>query len=129
VPEPLQSGSGHLTTTSDCEILAFNIGTLEHNMINDNMLSQNIIPSAGSTSGYVFVSTVFAFDHMGWETMVFECKEDGDVVSWSELDSRRHRDIAEATFYHAEFMREWRGKIADGAQAPSVWVRLYERGW
>jgi hypothetical protein len=83
-------------------------------MNNDNRLRnnrlRNVIASVAVPSGYVLVSTVFAGDWSGWETMVFECHESGDVVSWQEIDCRRHNNLAEAVSNHSEFMREWRSK-------------------
>lgn len=79
------------------------------NQDNNNSL-HNVIASGAVPSGYVLVSTVFARDWRGWETMVFECFASGDVVSWTDIDRRRHNNLAEAVSNHSEFMREWRSK-------------------
>lgn len=36
--------------------------------------------------GYVWIDTCDTFDR-GWETMVFRCDENGNVLDWMDLDS------------------------------------------
>lgn len=58
---------------------------------------------------YVWIDTCYTFDH-GWETMVFECDENGDVVSWWDLDSDRYFSEAEAAVGHDRMVEKWQNK-------------------
>ena len=35
--------------------------------------------------GYVAIDTCYTFDH-GFETMVFKCDKNGNIIDWSDLD-------------------------------------------
>ena len=57
--------------------------------------------------GYVWIDTNDTPDH-GWETMVFECNENGEVTSWAELDVDIYEDYEEAKAGHEEMVSEWK---------------------
>ena len=46
---------------------------------------------------HFFVSRIVAFDHKGWETMIFESDKDGNVEDWGELYSTRGWEELEDT--------------------------------
>lgn len=77
------------------------------------MRIRDVISTNRHASGYVMVSTVMAFDHGGWETMVFPCDRDGQVSSWLELESRVYQDGEDAAEGHYSTVKTW--------DAASVW--------
>ena len=46
-----------------------------------------ILVSTGNK--HFLISRIKAFDHGGWETMVFETNEEGNVYDWKEVYERR----------------------------------------
>ena len=60
---------------------------------------------------YVWIDTCYTLDH-GWETMVFECDENGNVISWWDLDSNRYTSEAEAAVGHERMVGKWQDKWA-----------------
>ena len=59
-----------------------------------------------NSGNYVLVSTVFTLD-AGWETMVFDCCDDGFAVDATDLDFRRYYTEAEAEVGHKEMCDKW----------------------
>lgn len=62
-----------------------------------------------TSKGYVLIDTCDTADH-GSETMVFKCTEDGEVISWKNLDARRYITIQEAIKGHWDMIEKWRSK-------------------
>lgn len=60
---------------------------------------------------YVWIDTCYTLDH-GWETMVFESDENGNVISWWDLDSNRYTSEAEASVGHERMVGKWQDKWA-----------------
>lgn len=71
---------------------------------------QEVIPCDRVATGFVYVSTVDTFD-VGWETMVFECDENGNVISWTELDVSNYDDGDDARSGHLVMTSRWRATI------------------
>ena len=55
---------------------------------------------------YVFIDTCWTMDH-GWETMVFECDEDGIVTDWCDLDCDIYATKEQADIGHADMVNKW----------------------
>lgn len=64
--------------------------------------------------GYVAIDTCYTFDH-GFETMVFKCDKNGNIIDWSELDVDMYDNAEKAEEGHKEMIEKWktnkRGKI------------------
>ena len=56
-----------------------------------------------TSKGYVLVDSYDTGD-------VFKCKEDGEVMSWRRLDSKRYMTIQEAIKGHWDMIEKWRSK-------------------
>ena len=61
-----------------------------------------------TSKGYVLVDSYDTGDEL-W-TAVFKCKEDGEVMSWRRLDSKRYMTIQEAIEGHWDMIEKWRSK-------------------
>ena len=62
-----------------------------------------------TSKGYVLVDTCDTADH-GLETMVFSCTEDGNAISYSDLDVRQYATVREAIKGHWDLVEKWRSK-------------------
>lgn len=62
---------------------------------------------------FVYIDTCFTLDH-GWETMVFACTENGDVVSWVDLDAEWYNSEEEAIDGHKNMVERWKQKMYKG---------------
>lgn len=62
-----------------------------------------------TSNGYVLIDTCFTLDH-GWETMVFECDENGKVNKWLELDVDRYGSQVAAENGHWQMVEKWKRK-------------------
>ena len=60
---------------------------------------------------YVWIDTCYTLDH-GWETMVFESDENGNVISWWDLDSDHYMSEAEAAVGHGCMVEKWQNTLA-----------------
>lgn len=64
--------------------------------------------------GYVAIDTCYTFDH-GFETMVFKCDKNGNIIDWSDLDVDMYDNAEKAEEGHKEMIEKWktnkRGKI------------------
>ena len=58
---------------------------------------------------YVWIDTCYTLDH-GWETMVFECDEDGKVKSWMDLDCENYFSEASASQGHDDMVEKWESR-------------------
>ena len=58
------------------------------------------------TKGYVWIDTSYTLDH-GWETMVFESDENGNVSDWMDLDCDIYVTEQQASEGHDEMIRKW----------------------
>ena len=38
-----------------------------------------------STTQFILVSRIIAFDHGGWETLIFPADKNGEVINWQQL--------------------------------------------
>ena len=56
---------------------------------------------------YVAVDTCYTFDR-GWETMVFPCDKNGNILSWLDLDAMLYSSRQEAAIGHVEMVNKWR---------------------
>ena len=61
-----------------------------------------------TSKGYVLVDSYDTGDEL--RTVVFKCKEDGEVISWKKLDSRRYATVEEAMKGHWDMIEKWRSK-------------------
>lgn len=59
------------------------------------------------TMGYVWIDTCDTFDR-GWETMVFRCDENGNVLDWMDLDSELYINENNAAKGHDEMVEKWK---------------------
>ena len=59
---------------------------------------------------YVAVDTQNTLD-CGWETMVFDCCEDGYILNWRELDLKRYPDEESAIKGHKLMVEKWEKMI------------------
>lgn len=59
------------------------------------------------TMGYVWIDTCDTFDR-GWETMVFRCNENGNVLDWMDLDSELYINENNAFKGHDEMVEKWK---------------------
>ena len=62
-----------------------------------------------TSSGYVLIDTRHTFDGY-YETMVFRCNEDGNIVreeDWLELDGDRYPSAAEMCDGHKRMIDKW----------------------
>ena len=55
--------------------------------------------------GYVWIDTCDTFDR-GWETMVFRCDENGNVLDWMDLDSELYINENNAFKGHDEMVEK-----------------------
>ena len=62
-----------------------------------------------TSKGYVLVDTCDPADH-GLETMVLSCTEDGNAISYSDLDVRHYATVREAIKGHWDLVEKWRSK-------------------
>ena len=62
-----------------------------------------------TSRGYVLIDTCNTFD-AGLETMVFSCTEDGNTISYSDLDVRHYATVQEAIKGHWDLVEKWRSK-------------------
>lgn len=60
---------------------------------------------------YVWIDTCYTLDH-GWETMVFESDENGNVISWYDLDSDRYMSETQASAGHDRMVEKWKNTWA-----------------
>lgn len=58
------------------------------------------------TRGYVYIDTRYTFD-CGWETMVFRCNKNGEVIDWIDLDVDRYNSREEADRGHYRMVMKW----------------------
>lgn len=59
------------------------------------------------TNRYVAVDTQYTLD-CGWETMVFDCEENGNILYWEDLDVDRYPDEETAIKGHQEMIQKWK---------------------
>ena len=57
--------------------------------------------------GYMFIDSRDTFDR-GYETMVFECNENGVVDNWLELDVARYDTVEAMTEGHVKMIYKWK---------------------
>lgn len=55
----------------------------------------------------MFVVSTVNLGAFGFETMVFQSNERGDIIHWREFDSRRYTTLADAEAGHADVVRHW----------------------
>lgn len=53
--------------------------------------------------GYVAIDTCYTFDH-GFETMVFKCDKNGNIIDWSDLDVDMYDNAEKAEEGHKEMI-------------------------
>jgi hypothetical protein len=75
---------------------------------------RDIVPSALSDSGYVFISTTFRSselqDKAGWVALVYPCTRDGAITVWEHLgEIKRYYSEAEAEAGHKKTISHWTG--------------------
>ncbi len=59
--------------------------------------------------GYVAVDTCYTLDH-GFETMVFKCDKNGNIIDWSDLDVDMYDNAEKAEEGHKEMIEKWKNK-------------------
>ena len=73
-----------------------------------NRLSRGFNDIVRTRNGnYVFIDSRDTLDK-GYETMVFECNENGVVDNWLELDVARYKTIEEMTEGHVKMIYKWK---------------------
>lgn len=58
---------------------------------------------------YVWIDTCYTFDR-GWETMVFESDESGNVKNWIDLDSQLYYTEEQASRGHDTMVEKWKNR-------------------
>ena len=61
------------------------------------------------SGNFVYISTCYTPDK-GWETMVFECDKNGEVVNYLDLDAERYDDVIQAFNGHLDMVDKWKQK-------------------
>lgn len=59
--------------------------------------------------GHVAIDTCYTLDH-GFETMVFKCDKNGNIIDWSDLDADVYDNSEEAKEGHKEMIKKWKNK-------------------
>lgn len=97
---------------------------------NPNIVKDDIVKTNKVESGYVEVFTcsldnplVNFLDMVGlgnddavgksFETMVFECDEKGNVISWEDLDANNYKTEKEAELGHQKMVKKWELKVVN----------------
>ena len=61
---------------------------------------------------HVYIDTAYTFD-AGWETMVFECDENGMVSDWLDLDVKHYGCEEMAGLGHSGMVEKWENLTAE----------------
>ena len=71
----------------------------------------SMLTTLGGTVGGEVGERAKALDHSNgeYETMVFECDEEGEVTNWAEVDISRYHTEEEAREGHATMVDKWDG--------------------
>jgi hypothetical protein len=69
-------------------------------------MRQQVVSTTKVPSGYVWISTCLTPDH-GWETMVFQCDAQGEVLDWLDMEADRYVEESEAQDGHASMVSRW----------------------
>lgn len=75
--------------------------------INEMMKLRNVVNTRNH--GYVAIDTCYTFDH-GFETMVFKCDKNGNIIDWSDLDVDMYDNAEKAEEGHKEMIEKWKNK-------------------